>query len=127
MLRAIMQTNRVDAILSALLLLGGLYLGISWFLGYVWAGIWNEGLLQNAFSIVVCLFYVLAWLGYLMGKNSIVAYRMTVLMCLILGTLLAWNQFGQRILVLRADTLDLIFVAVVLTLMVSRKHLIRTA
>lgn len=121
-----MQTNRVDAILSALLLLGGLYLAISWFLGYVWAGIWNEGLLQNAYSIVVCMFYALAWLGYLMGKKNAFAYRITVLMCLMVGALLAWNQFGQRVLILTADTLDLIFVVIVLTLMVSRKHLMRT-
>jgi hypothetical protein len=116
----LLTNRRFTAAVTVLLFLLGLYLAISWAIGYTWAGIWKEGVFQNAGSIVIGLYLSLAWLGFLLATRYQLLRWIAIALGLAVVILLGWDQFITRIFTLRADVLHLGFAIAALLLTVFR-------
>lgn len=97
-----------------------MYLGVSWTLGYIWAGVWNDGVLQNVASVVVVALNLLAWAGFLLARRVRTVYWAGVAIALVAVAMLTWDQLVTRILTLRADAFHLAFAVAALILIFWR-------
>lgn len=116
----LLTRGKTAAVIAGLLGILGTYLGISWALGYIWAGIWNEGVLQNVASVTIGILYLLAWVGFLLARRVRAVYWIGTFIALVAVAVLAWDQLVVRILTLRADVLHLAFALSALILILLR-------
>jgi hypothetical protein len=116
----LLTRGKTAAVIAGLLGIFGTYLGVSWALGYIWAGIWNEGVLQNVASVTIGILCLLAWVGFLLARNVRAVYWMGTFIALVAVAVLAWDQLVGRILTLRADVLHLAFALAALILILLR-------
>jgi hypothetical protein len=116
----LLTRGKMAVVIAGLLGIFGTYLGVSWALGYIWAGIWNEGVLQNIASVTIGILYLLAWVGFLLARHVRAVYWMGTFIALVAVAVLAWDQLVVRILTLRADVLHLAFALAALILILLR-------
>jgi hypothetical protein len=108
---------------TALLLVSGLYLSFHWFFAYVWAGVWNEGVLQNAVCIVIGLFFALIWLVFVFANKNITVYWAGVATSGGIAVTLVWARFISDILVLSPQPSDVAFSLIALSLVSLRTRM----
>lgn len=115
------RSIRIGIVLSILLLVGGLYLSIGWFLGYAWAGVWNMGVLPNILCIGIGLFFGLVWLGFLFSNKNPIVYWISVVIAATVSAGLVWDQYAGQILPLRSGLPDILFAVVAFCLLTIRR------
>jgi len=118
-------SNRRKWPLVAIFLIAGLYLSVSWLLGYVWAGAWNFGLLQNAASIFLGLYFASLWLGLLLSERSRVFYLLAVILSCVALAILVWDSADQELLELHVFPMHIAFAVAALGAALLHKRFMR--
>lgn len=120
-LSSIINNRRINLAAAGFLLVGGLYLFVSWLFGYVWAGVWNFGFVQNILTIAIGLFFGFIWLGFWLSAKSAAIYWISTLWAITATLILVAHALGQQILPLGTGALDISFGVVAVCLVFLRK------
>lgn len=120
-----LQVNKywraVQLFLHVLLGLVGVYLGISWFLGYIWAGVWNSAILiQLLVLVIIGGFFWVGWLVAILTATNRALLIVTTIVGTVVSLLLLLSLTDTQPLPVKADWFDLIYVLVV-TVYVARR------